>query len=147
MENYVRERFPSVAQDDHSDYRNDDNEDGGEHESAASQSTEPTPNIAPPRMRKQGNTGPKGVLADYADHMEDERLKREMAQLKTEWMMKKISITTLTAREQEELRQRELEQERKLEDEREGDANRKEKEDDFEDDEDDEFFVAYKSKR
>ena len=35
------------------------------------------PSRPPPRIRSKGNTGPKGVLADYAEAKERQQLKRE----------------------------------------------------------------------
>jgi hypothetical protein len=57
------------------------------------------PNIRQPVMRGKGNTGPKGVLADYAEHRELKRIEYELKNLKNEWQMKKLAMETrVTAR-------------------------------------------------
>lgn len=144
---YVRESFTkSALTDDHSDRRNDQFEDDGNFEgnnnNVAAQAPKPS---LPPPIRKKGNTGPKGVLMDYAEHVENERLEREVAQLKNEYLIKKMTITTMTAREQEKLKK--LEEQEKLEREDLEKQRSDEEEDGDELDDDDEFFAQYKAKR
>ena len=46
---------------------NDSGEDGGSPRQAVELGDPGAPSMAPPRMRRKGNTGIKGVLADYAE--------------------------------------------------------------------------------
>ena len=140
MESLLREESRSLAQDDKSDKREED-EEGNEVQPTVE---EDRSRIPAPHVRKQGNTGPKGVLADYAEHVEKERMRREVEQLKTEWQMKKMAITALTSREEEELKKKELQEQLEEENAKENDEKEIEEE---EDDDDDEFFMKYKAKR
>src|SRR5687768_764528 len=90
--------------------------------------------IQPPRRRAIGNTGPKGVLADYAEHVELQRVDRELKNLKTEWMLKQMVIT---ANNNDEKGENEMEAEEK----------ERVHENEIEDLEDEELFEEYKKQR
>lgn len=82
------------------------------------------------RRRKQGNTGPKGVLADYAEAKERLRLKNEYEAALAEEKMRKASVRVRSATEEKEAEK--LEEEEDLLDEL---------------DSDDDFMMEFKAKR
>ncbi len=45
-------------------------------------------------IRGKGNTGPKGVLADFAESQELKRISEELKHLKTEWQMRKLALAS-----------------------------------------------------
>jgi len=80
--NFLSEQ-PTTALD--SDEENQDKEQNNE--------TFPQNNITQPIIRSKGNTGVKGVLADYASQQELNRIENELRSLKTSWKLKQTALS------------------------------------------------------
>jgi len=114
---FLQERERSILEDDYDDIRTNE---------IVEESKYPLSDAPSLRIRG-GNTGPKSVLADYAENKEWLKLRNEVENLRNEWKLQKSIAPIQSTREEAEDQQCE--------------------EDYIEDDQDEKFFEEYKRKR
>jgi TATA-binding protein-associated factor Taf7 len=107
-----------------------------------------TSSLSRPTIRDKGNTGVKGVLADYAAYQEMKRVEAEMENLKAEWAIKKMALSS-TVGGNRDYKQEEEEKDDDVEERKERDRMKEEKESEelLLDDDGDEFWEKYKKQR
>jgi len=133
--NFASEQEITPPDDD--DKRKEDDElDGDEGRLPRS---EDAPGMRPPVLRETGNTGVKGVLADYAAHKEIQRIEAELKNWKLDYMLKKKLTVTSKEDGKKEVEDTEEDKEK---------SRDKEEEDLISlEEEDDQFFQEYRQKR
>lgn len=139
MENLVREREPSVLDQESQEDKRANEDDEENNENSSSQVLTETPSqIKAPTVRSWGNTGPKGVIMDYNEHKELERLQEKIKNLKIEYLIKKQCITINAKEEIQQKEEKDPEEDKK-----------NEEEDELNDllNEDDPVFQKYKAER
>jgi len=127
----------------------EDDDDGGNRSSSGKYDWRTGPEIVsegpnvcvpPPTLRQTGNTGPKGVLADYREAQERARMRMKIEAENTWAMLEKNSLTLRSLSsdsEQQQQHQQHQQQQQKQHQKQHID------DDDYDDDDDDEFVREY----
>jgi len=92
--NFVTERESSVLDREKNYHEHSDSEGEGEGEEEKQQQPQETISEVPqPYIRQKGNTGVKGVLADYASRQELLQMEAELKNLKTNWKLRNLALS------------------------------------------------------
>ena len=96
--NFLSEREVNPT-DDKSDHRHEsDEESNSSHDDQIASPTigQMVSNSREPSIRNKGNTGPKGVLADFAEFKELKKVEAQLKNLKLEWELRKAAGPALS---------------------------------------------------